>query len=171
MFRRLSQSFCPMLRRMLPAFGKVAFGASRSRGATSQLLHPCTMESQLEMRNAIRNSGVAPPVASPRPSRHVTRGAQRKALARRKSAAALDRRRTPGGREEIPTQQRLSRNPVAEGTAESVAHAADGGPVSRSRWNLVACRLTVAIIESRCNQLKLGQPRIACHLRRPKISC
>ena len=37
-----------MLRRMLPNFGKLAMGASRSRGAISQLLHPCTMESQLE---------------------------------------------------------------------------------------------------------------------------
>src|SRR5580698_1201081 len=37
-----------MLRRMLSSFGKLAMGASRSRGAIPQLLHPCTMESQLE---------------------------------------------------------------------------------------------------------------------------
>ena len=41
--------------------------------------------------------------------------------ASRRSAAALDRHRTPGSREEVPTHQRLSRNPVAEGTPESVA--------------------------------------------------
>lgn len=40
-----------MLRTMLPNFGKLAVGASRSRGAISQLLHPRAMESQLEMRS------------------------------------------------------------------------------------------------------------------------
>jgi hypothetical protein len=84
-------------------------------------------------------------------------GQERKALARRRSAAALDRYRTLGSREEVPTHQRLSRNPIAEGTFESVAHSAEGGPDSRSRLNLVAGRLTVPNIESRCNQLKLGQ--------------
>src|SRR5204863_7123987 len=64
-------------------------------------------------------------------------GAKRKALARRRSAAALDRHRTLGSREEVPTHQRLSRNPVAEGTSESVAHSAEGGPDSRSCLNLV----------------------------------
>ena len=85
-------------------------------------------------------------------------GAERKALARRKSAAALDRRRTLGSREEVPTYQRLSRNLVAEGTPESVAHSAEGGPGNRSRLNSVAGSLTVPNIESRCNQLKLGHP-------------
>ncbi len=41
---------------------------------------------------------------------------------------------------------------------ESVAHSAEGGPDSKSRLNLVAGRLTVPNIESRCNQLKLGHP-------------
>src|SRR5208337_4908853 len=86
-------------------------------------------------------------------------GAKRKALARRRSAAALDSHRTLGSREEVPSHQRLSRNPVAEGTRESVAHSAEGGPDSRSRLNLLAGRLTVPNIESRCNQLKLGHPR------------
>jgi hypothetical protein len=44
------------------------------------------------------------------------------------------------------------------GTPESVAHSAEGGPDNRSRLNLVAARLTVPNIESRCNQLKLGHP-------------
>ncbi len=91
-------------------------------------------------------------------------GAKRKALARRKSAAALDRHRTLGSREEVPTYQRLSRNLVAEGTPESVAHSAEGGPGNRSRLNSVAGSLTVPNIESRCNQLKLGHPR------QPRIS-
>src|ERR1700675_1401316 len=86
-------------------------------------------------------------------------GAERKTLARRKSAAALDRHRTLGSRKEVPTHQRLSRNLVAEGTSESVAHSAEGGPGSRSRLNLVVGRLTVPNIESRCNQLTLGHPR------------
>jgi hypothetical protein len=50
---------------------------------------------------------------------------------------------------------------IAEGTPESVAHSREGGPDSRSRLNLVAGRLTVPNIESRCNQLKLGHPRAA----------
>ena len=54
--------------------------------------------------------------------------------------------------------QRLSRNSFAEGTPESVAHSAEGGPHSRSRLNLVRGRLTVPNNESRCNQLKLGHP-------------
>jgi hypothetical protein len=86
-------------------------------------------------------------------------GAKRKALARRKSAAALDRHRALGSREEVPTYQRLSRNLVAEGTPESVAHSAEGGPGNRSRLNSVAGSLTVPNIESRCNQLKLGHPQ------------
>src|ERR1700676_1481923 len=67
----------------------------------------------------------------------ATGGSQRKALARRRSAAALDRHRTLGSREEVPTHQRLSRNPVAEGTPESVAHSAEGGQDSRSCLNFV----------------------------------
>jgi hypothetical protein len=86
-------------------------------------------------------------------------GAKRKAMARRKSAAALDRHRTLGSREEVPTYQRLSRNPVAEGAAESVAHSAEGSPGSRSLLNLVAGSLTVPNIESRCNQLRVGHPQ------------
>jgi hypothetical protein len=85
-------------------------------------------------------------------------GSQRKALARRRSAAALDRHRALGSREKVPTHQRLSRNLVAEGTLESVAPSAEGGPDSRSCLNLVVGRLTVPNIESRCNQLKLGHP-------------
>jgi Transposase, Mutator family len=85
-------------------------------------------------------------------------GSQRKALARRRSAAALDRHRTLGSREKVPTHQRISRNLVAEGTLESVAPSAEGGPDSRSCLNLVAGRLIVPNIESRCNQLKLGHP-------------
>ncbi len=53
----------------------------------------------------------------------------------------------------------ISRNPFAEGTPESVAPSAEGGPDTGSRLNLVAGRLTVPNIESRCNQLKLGHPR------------
>src|SRR5713226_2791331 len=109
-------------------------------------------------------SGVAAETGHHQPHRIVpvdgaAGGAKRKALARRRSAAALDRHRTSGSREEVPTHQRLSRNLVAEGTPESVAHSAEGGPDSRSRLNLVAGRLTVPNIESRCNQLKLGHPR------------
>ena len=54
-----------------------------------------------------------------------------------RGTAALDRHRTSGSREEVPTHQRLSRNLVAEGTLESVAHSAEGGPDSRSCLNLV----------------------------------
>src|SRR6202045_2530392 len=85
-------------------------------------------------------------------------GAKRKALARRKSATALDSYRTFGSREEVSTHQRLSRNSVAEGTPESVAYSAEGGPDSRSCLNLVPGGLTVPKIESRCDQLKLGHP-------------
>src|ERR1700684_3042916 len=62
----------------------------------------------------------------------ATGSAYDKTLARRKSAATLDRHRTTGGREEVPTHQRLSRNPVAERTPESVAPSAAGGPDRRS---------------------------------------
>jgi hypothetical protein len=108
-------------------------------------------------------SGVAAETGYHQPDRIVpidgpARGAERKALARRKSTAALDRNRTLGSGEEVPTHQRLSRNPVAEGTPESVLHSAQGGTHSRSRLNLVVGRLTVPNIESRCNQLKLGHP-------------
>ena len=85
-------------------------------------------------------------------------GAKREALARRKSAAALDSHRTPGSREEVPTHQTLSGNLVAEGTTESVAHSAEGGQDCRSRLNSVARSFTVPYIESRCNQPKLGHP-------------
>src|SRR5262252_2121200 len=89
----------------------------------------------------------------------ATGGAQRKALARRKPAAALDRHRTPGSGETLSAHQGLSRNAVAEGAFESVQHSAEGGQKSGSRLNLVAGRLTVPNIKSRCNQLKLGHPR------------
>src|SRR5204863_2889062 len=81
-------------------------------------------------------------------------GAKRKALARRRSAAALDSHRTLGSREEVPAHQRLSRNPVAERTPESFTHSPEGGPDSSGRLNLVAGRLSVPYVESRCNQLK-----------------
>src|ERR1700719_1542436 len=106
-------------------------------------------------------SGVASETGHYQPDRIVlvdgaAGGAERKTLARRKSAAALDRHRTLGSRKQVPTYQRLSRTLVAEGTPESVAHSAEGGPGSRSRLNSVAGSLTVPNIESRCNQLKLG---------------
>src|ERR1700758_5584428 len=109
-------------------------------------------------------SGVAAETGHHQPDRIVPvdgaeGGAKRKALARRRSAAALDHHRTLGSGGEVPTHQRLSRNLVAEGTSESVAPSAEGGPYSRSCLNLVAGRLTVPNIESRCNQLKLGHPR------------
>jgi hypothetical protein len=121
-------------------------------------------------RNADRasfgyRSGVASKTGHHQPDRIVpvdgaAGGAQRKALARRRSAAALDRHRTLGSGEKVPTtHQRLSRTPVAEGAPESIAPSAEGGPDSRSYLNLVAGRLTVPNIESRCNQLKLGHPR------------
>src|SRR5438445_12549428 len=108
-------------------------------------------------------SGVAAETGHHQPDRIVSvhraaGGAQRKALARRRSAAALDRHRTLGSREKVPTHQRISRNPVAEGTLESVAPPAEGGPDNRSCLNLVVSRPTVQNIESRCNQLKLGHP-------------
>ena len=65
----------------------------------------------------------------------ATRGAQRKALARRKSAAALDRHGLLEAEKKL-THRRLSRNSVAEGTPESVGHSAEGGPDRRSRLNL-----------------------------------
>src|SRR5262249_56060292 len=86
------------------------------------------------------------------------RRAERKALARGKPAAALDGHRTPGSGETLSAHQGLSRNAVAEGTSEPVRHSAEGGQKSGSRLNLVAERLTVPNIESRCNQLKLGHP-------------
>src|ERR1700724_2690620 len=84
-------------------------------------------------------SGVASETGHHQPDRIVlvdsaAGGAKRKALARRRSAAALDRHRTPGSREEVPTHQRLSRNPVAEGTPESVAFPEEGGGARRSGW-------------------------------------
>src|ERR1700719_1361564 len=115
-------------------------------------------------------SGVATETSHHQPDRIVlvdgaAGGAKRKALERRKSAAALDRHRTFGSREEIPQHQRLSINLVVEGTPESVAHSAEGGPFSRSRLNLVAGELTVPNIESRCNQLKLGTSSITTIMR------
>jgi hypothetical protein len=108
-------------------------------------------------------SGVAPETGHHQPDRimlvdSTAGGAERKALARRRSAAALDRHRTLGSREKVPTHQRISRNPVAEGAPESIAPSAERGPDSRSCLNLVAGRLTVPNIESCCNQLKLGHP-------------
>ena len=87
-------------------------------------------------------------------------GTQRKTLARRKSAAALDGHRPFGGGEEIPPHQRLSRTLTAEGTSESLTDSAEGGTHPRSRLKLFAGRLTVPNIESRCNQLKLGHPHL-----------
>ena len=46
---------------------------------------------------------------------------------------------------------------VAEGAPKSVAYSAEGGQ-DNSRLNLVAGRLSVPNIDSRCNQLKLGHP-------------
>src|SRR5262249_43714155 len=94
----------------------------------------------------------------------AARSAQRKALARGKPAAALDGHRTPGSGETLSAHQGLSRNAVAEGTSEPVRHSAEGGQKSGSRLNLVAERLTVPNIESRCNQLKLGHPRQSVNL-------
>src|SRR5437879_8792764 len=59
-------------------------------------------------------SGVASETGHHQPDRIVlvdgaAGGQERKALARRKSAAALDRHRTLGSREEVPTHQRLDR--------------------------------------------------------------
>src|SRR6266446_4487494 len=62
-------------------------------------------------------------------------GAKRKALARRRSAAALDRHRTLGSTKKDPRHQGISRNPVAEGAPESIAPSAEGGPDSRSCLN------------------------------------
>src|SRR5262249_31167343 len=85
-------------------------------------------------------------------------GTQRKTLARRKSAAALDGHGTPGSREEVPTHQKLSRNSIAEGALKPVAHSAEGGSKPRSRLKLVVGSITMLNIESHCNQLKLGHP-------------
>src|SRR5215470_10301830 len=93
----------------------------------------------------------------------ATGGTQRKTLARRKSAATLDGHRAPGSREKVPTHQRLSRNSVAEGAPEPIAHSAEGGPDNRSGLKFVAGSFTVPNIESRCNQLKLGQPLESCN--------
>ena len=90
----------------------------------------------------------------------TARGTKREALARRKSAAALDGYWTARSGEEIPTHQRLSRTLVVEGAPESAAHPAEGGADPRSRLKLFAGRFTVPNIESRCNQLKLGHPQI-----------
>src|SRR4029077_8036829 len=108
-------------------------------------------------------SGVAAETGYHQPDRIVlvdraAGSTKREALARRKSAATLDRHRTVGSGEEVPTHQRLSRNPVAEGTPEPVFPSAQGGTHSRSRLNLLVGRLTVPNIESHCNQLKLGHP-------------
>src|SRR4029453_3344911 len=109
-------------------------------------------------------SGVAAETGYHQPDRIVfvdgaAGGSQRKALARRRSAAALDRHRTLGSREKVPTHQRLSRNLVAEGTPESVTYSAEGGTDSKSCLNFLERRLTVPNFESRCNQLKPGHPR------------
>jgi len=88
----------------------------------------------------------------------ATGSAQRKTLARRKLAATLDRHRATGRREEVSTHQRLSRNPVAEGTPESIAPSAAGGPNRRSGLNLIRGKFTVPNNTSRRNQLKFGHP-------------
>jgi hypothetical protein len=107
--------------------------------------------------------GIAAQTSDHQPDRIVfvdgaTRGTKRKALARRKSAAALDCYRALGGGETIPTHQRLSRTLVAEGTLESFTYSTEGGANLRSRLNSPEGRFTVPNIESRCNQLKLGHP-------------
>ena len=69
------------------------------------------------------------------------------------------------------TDQRLSRNSVAEGALEPLAYSAEGGADSRSRFNLVAGSITEQNTESLCNQLKLGHRqlrqalfcRVDCH--------
>ena len=85
-------------------------------------------------------SGVAAETGHHQPDRIVSvygaaGGPQRKTLARRRSTAALDRHRALGSRKKVPAHQRLSRNPVAKGKAESVSHSAEGGSDSRSRLN------------------------------------
>ena len=85
-------------------------------------------------------SGIAAKTGDHQPDRIVfvdgaTRGAERKALARRKSTATLDSYRAPGGGEKVPTHQRLSRTLAAEGTLESFGHSAEGGPDRRSCLN------------------------------------
>src|SRR5262249_11938010 len=85
-------------------------------------------------------------------------GAQRKTLARRQSAAALDRYGPAGSGEEIPTHQGLSRTSVAERTSECIEHSAEGGQDRRSRLNLVVWRLKVPNVESRCNRLIWNDP-------------
>ena len=77
-------------------------------------------------------SGIAAKISDHQPDRIVfvdgaTGGTKRKALARRKSTATLDRNRTPGGGEKVPAYQRLSRTLVAEGTPESFGYSAEGG--------------------------------------------
>jgi hypothetical protein len=108
-------------------------------------------------------SGIAAKISDHQPDRIVfvdsaTCGTKRKALARRKSAAALDRYRALGGGETIPPHQRLSRTLVAEGTLESFPYSTEGGANLRSRLNSLEGRFKVPNIESRCNQLKLGHP-------------
>jgi hypothetical protein len=69
------------------------------------------------------------------------------------------------------TDQRLSRNSVAEGALEPFAYSAEGGADSRSRFNLIAGSITEQNTESRCNPLKLGHRqlrqalfcRVDCH--------
>src|SRR5262249_34163851 len=87
-------------------------------------------------------SGVAAKTRDHQPDRIVfidgaACGTKRKALATRKPTAALDRNRTPGGGEKVPTHQGLSRTFVAEGASESVAPSAEGGQNHRSRLNSV----------------------------------
>src|SRR6201998_2532704 len=86
-------------------------------------------------------SGVAAETGHHQPDRIVlvdgaASGSQRKRVARRGTAAGLDRHRTFGSREKVSAHQRLSRNSVAEGTPESVGHSAEGGQDSRSCLNL-----------------------------------
>jgi len=129
------------------------------RGVTENL--PSTGEDQSEQcpeprgragRNADGawlgyRSGIASETGYYQPDRIVpvhgaAGGAQCKTLARRRSAAALDRHRTLGSREKVSQRQRLSRTLVAEGTLESVAYSAEGGP-GRSRLS-TAVRVRLA---------------------------
>ena len=116
-------------------------------------------------------SGIAAKISDHQPDRIVfvdgaTGGTKRKALARRKSTAPLDRYRTAGGGEKVPAHQRFSRTLVAERTPESVRRSAEGGADTRSRLNFddPSCAVVVigktggAIGRARWESPLLGHP-------------